>query len=64
MLIFWPARSGSWNGPTSYRDLDNLLEMEVAIGGKGYVFRGQTLGVAGKVIQACGVALPPALRSC
>jgi transposase len=46
------------------RDLDNLMEMEVAIGGKGYVFRGQTTGVAGKVFQACGVALPPALRSC
>jgi len=46
------------------RDLDNLLEMEVAISGKGYVFRGQSPGVAGKVFQACGVALPPALRSC
>jgi transposase len=44
------------------RDLDNLVEMEVAISGKGYVFRGQTPGVAGKVFQACGVALPPALR--
>jgi hypothetical protein len=41
------------------RDLDNLMEMEVAINGKGYVFRGQTPGVAGKVFQACGVALPP-----
>jgi hypothetical protein len=46
------------------RDLDNLIEMEVAISGNGYVFRGQTPGVAGKVFQACGVALPPALRSC
>lgn len=46
------------------RDLDNLTEMEVAISGKGYVFRGQTSGVAGKTFQACGVALPPALRSC
>ena len=46
------------------RDLDNLIEMEVAIGGKGYVFRGQTSGVAGKVFQACGVAMPPTLRSC
>jgi transposase len=46
------------------RDLDNLIEMEVAINGKGYVFRGRTSGVAGKVFQACGVALPPALRSC
>lgn len=46
------------------RDLDNLIEMEIAINGKGYIFRGQTPGVAGKVFQACGVALPPALRSC
>src|SRR5450759_2220702 len=46
------------------RDLDNLIAMEVAISGKGYVFRGQTSGVAGKVFQACGVALPPALRPC
>jgi transposase len=46
------------------RDLGNLLEMEVAIRGKGYVFRGQTSGAAGKVFQACGVALPPALRRC
>ncbi len=60
----WRARSGSWSGPTSIRDLDNLIEMKVAISGKGYVFRGQTSGVAGKVFQACGVALPPALRPC
>ena len=44
------------------RDVDNLIEMEVAINGKGYVFRGQSAGVAGKVFQACGVALPPVLR--
>ena len=43
------------------RDLDNLVEMEVSIGGKGYVFRGQSSGVAGKVFQACGVALSPVL---
>jgi hypothetical protein len=46
------------------RDLDNMIEMEVAIGGEGYVFRGQTAGVAGKVSQACGVALPPVPRAC
>jgi transposase len=46
------------------RDLNNLVEMEVSIGGKGYVFRGQSSGVAGKVFQACGVALPPTLRTC
>jgi transposase len=46
------------------RDLDNLVEMEVAINSKGYVFRGQTAGVAGKVFQACSVALPPTMRPC
>jgi hypothetical protein len=46
------------------RDLDNLVEMEVAINGKGYAFRGQASAVAGKVFQACGVALPPMLHSC
>jgi len=56
----WEARMGR----RSIRDLDNLIEMEVPISGKSYVFRGQTPGVAGKVFQACGVALPPALRSC
>ena len=44
------------------RDLDNLIEMEVTISEKGYIFRGQSSGVAGKVFQACGVALPPILR--
>jgi transposase len=46
------------------RDLDNLIEMEVTISGKGYKIRGQTAGVAGRVFQACGVALPPVLRQC
>ena len=46
------------------RNLDNLIELEVAINGKGYVFRGQNAGVAGKGFQACGVALPPVVRSC
>jgi len=41
------------------RDLNNLIEMEVAINGRVTFFRGQTSGVAGKVFQACGVALPP-----
>lgn len=44
------------------RDLDSVVEMEVAVNGKGYVFRGQNVGVAGKVFQACGVAMPPVLR--
>jgi hypothetical protein len=46
------------------RDLDSLLEMEVPLTGKGYVFRSEAKGTTGKVFQTCGVALPPALRSC
>jgi len=46
------------------RDVDNLTEMEIAIGGKGYVFRSDAKGTTGKVFQACGVALPQILRKC
>ncbi|MGH8336500.1 MAG: IS1634 family transposase, partial [Gammaproteobacteria bacterium] len=45
------------------RDLDNLVEMEIAIDGKGYVFRSPAKGWAGKIFQSCGVALPPTLRT-
>ena len=44
------------------RDLDNLVEMDITIDGKGYVFRGPAKGSVGKVFQSCGVALPPTLR--
>jgi transposase len=46
------------------RDVDNLMEMEIAIDGKGYVFRSDARGTTGKVFQACGVALPPTIRKC
>jgi transposase len=44
------------------RDLSQLLEVAITVQGKGYVIRTETQGVAGKVAQACGVALPPTLR--
>ena len=44
------------------RDLSQLQEVEITVQGKGYVLRTETQGVAGKVAQACGVALPPTLR--
>ena len=44
------------------RDLDNLMEMELTVQGKGYVLRNETNGTVGKVAQACAVALPPILR--
>ncbi len=40
-----------------------LLEVAITVQGKGYVIRTETKGVAGKVAQACGVALPPTLRN-
>jgi transposase len=46
------------------RDLNELVEMEISVQGKGYVIRSETKGVAGKVAQACGVALPSTLRPC
>ncbi|MDP7292513.1 MAG: IS1634 family transposase [Verrucomicrobiota bacterium] len=45
------------------RDLGQLLEVAITVQGKGYVIRTETKGVAGKVAQACGVALPPTLRN-
>ena len=44
------------------RDVEELVETEISVGGKGYVIRSQARGVAGKVAQAVGVALPPTLR--
>jgi len=44
------------------RDLSQLQEVAITVQDKGYVIRTQTQGVAGKVAQACGVALPPTLR--
>jgi hypothetical protein len=44
------------------RDLDNLVEMEIAVNGKGHVIRSPAKGSVGKVFQCCGVALPPTLR--
>jgi transposase len=46
------------------RDVEELVETEINVEGKGYVIRGEARGVAGKVAQACGVALPPTLRPC
>ena len=46
------------------RDVEELVELEISVQGKGYVIRSETQGVAGKVAQACGVALPPTLRPC
>jgi transposase len=46
------------------RDVEELVEMEISVQGKGYVIRSEARGVAGKVARAAGVALPPTLRPC
>lgn len=46
------------------RDLDNMIELEITLDGKAYTIRSETKGTVGKVAQACGVALPPAIRQC
>ncbi len=46
------------------RDLDSLQEVELEVDSKRYLLRSETQGTAGKVFQACGVALPAVLRPC
>jgi transposase len=46
------------------RDVEELVETEISVQGKGYVIRSDARGVAGKVAKAAGVALPPTLRLC
>ncbi len=44
------------------RDLDRLQEIEVDHDGKRFVLRTPATGVAGKLLRAVGVALPPNIR--
>jgi len=46
------------------RDVEELVETEISVEGKGYLIRSEARGVAAKVAQAAGVALPPTLRPC
>jgi hypothetical protein len=61
-----------------YRDLPSLItpssrstrftsdqrqEIELRVQHKDYVMRTEAKGTAGRVFQACGVALPPTLRT-
>ena len=45
------------------RDLDRLQEIDLNVEGKAYTLRTEANGTVGKVFQACGVALPPTVRS-
>lgn len=44
-------------------DLDRLQEIALTVDGKAYTLRTEAKGAVGKVFQACGVALPPTVRS-
>ena len=44
-------------------DLDALNETTVTLEDRRYIVRSQAKRTVGRVFQACGVALPPALRS-
>lgn len=44
------------------RDLSALSEVEVSDGEQWYLLRSALQGVAGKVLQAAGVAIPPSVR--
>ena len=44
------------------RDLNQLHETTIQIENHEYIVRSETKGTIGKVFQACGVAIPPALR--
>lgn len=44
------------------RDLDHLQETTITVDEKDYVIRSQIKGTLGKVFQATGVAIPPAVR--
>jgi hypothetical protein len=50
--------------PDIMTDLDRLQETRLQVKDTAYVVRSQATGVAGKVFQACGVALPPVVRPC
>ena len=43
-------------------DLDRLQEIEAEQDGKRFILRTPVTGVAGKVFQAMGIALPPNIR--
>jgi hypothetical protein len=45
------------------KDLDALHETTITLDTRAYVVRSEAKGTVGKVFQACGVALPPVLRS-
>lgn len=49
-----------WN--SIIEDVDSIVDVTITHGGKSFAVRTEATGVAGKVLQAAGVALPPVLR--
>lgn len=56
------ARALSFEWSAILRDLNRLEEVEIDKQGTRFLLRTDAQGVAGKVFQAAGVALPPTLR--
>ena len=48
--------------PDILRDLDRLQEIQLDQDGKRFLLRTPTTGLAGKLFQAVGVALPPNIQ--
>jgi Transposase DDE domain len=58
--LHWHGIAAEWGD--ILRDLDRLQEIELEQDGKRFLLRTPTTGVAGKLFQAVGVALPPNLQ--
>lgn len=56
------TRGESFEWAAILRDLDRLEEVDIEHQGTRFVLRTEAPGVAGKVFQAAGVALPPTIR--
>ena len=57
------AKSWSLEWEHVVRDLNALHETTISIDTRAFVVRSEAKGTAGKVFQACGVAMPSVLRS-
>ena len=58
--LHWHNIAAEWDD--ILRDLDRLQEIELEQDGKRFLLRTPTTGVAGKLFQAVGVALPPNIQ--
>jgi hypothetical protein len=54
-------RDYRFNWADILQDLERLQQIELTVNAKGYRMRTDTGGCIAKVVQACGVALPPQL---